>query len=118
MVSDSVIAVRYCVTISHTLRTTAFVSSCCRLSPADPFVGGGTVVLEAMRAGRVAVGSDISPLALFVSRGRCWMSPDDELERLREVGLALCKAGLSRRSAQHLCSRFKSAVIRLVWAIV
>lgn len=51
----------------------------------DPFVGGGTVVLEAMRAGRLGVGADISPLALFVSRGRCWTAPDGELEGLREV---------------------------------
>lgn len=51
----------------------------------DPFVGGGTVVLEAMRAGRLGVGADISPLALFVSRGRCWTASDSELERLKEV---------------------------------
>lgn len=51
----------------------------------DPFVGGGTVVLEAMRAGRLAVGSDISPLALFVSRGRSWVASDAELDGLRQV---------------------------------
>ncbi|CAN0478628.1 unnamed protein product, partial [Laminaria digitata] len=68
-------------------------------SPTDPFVGGGTVVLEAMRAGRVAVGSDISPLALFVSRGRCWMSSDDELDRLREASRSIASAASAK-----LCS--------------
>lgn len=51
----------------------------------DPFVGGGTVVLEAMRSGRLGVGSDISPLALFVSQGRCWTASHSELDGLREV---------------------------------
>ena len=85
---------------------TAFLPCCCRLSPSDLFVGGGTVVLEAMRAGRVAVGSDISPLALFVSRGRCWTSSDDELDRLREVSLALCQLEFPRRNTQRLYCTF------------
>jgi hypothetical protein len=34
----------------------------------DPFSGGGTSLVEASAAGRVAVGSDISELAAFVSR--------------------------------------------------
>lgn len=46
---------------------------------ADPFMGGGTVVLEAVRAGRLAYGGDVNPIALEVawartrwwSRGRC-----------------------------------------------
>lgn len=52
---------------------------------ADPFVGGGTVIVEAMRAGRFGIGSDISPLALFVSRGRTWTASITELEGLRKV---------------------------------
>lgn len=34
----------------------------------DPFVGGGTTLVEARLGGRLAVGSDLNPLAVFVSR--------------------------------------------------
>lgn len=34
----------------------------------DPFVGGGTTLVEARLAGRPALGSDLNPLAVFVSR--------------------------------------------------
>lgn len=34
----------------------------------DPFVGGGTTLIEARLAGRLAIGSDLNPLAVFVSR--------------------------------------------------
>lgn len=43
------------------------------------------MVLEALRAGRVGIGSDISPLALFVARGRTWTASNIELDELREV---------------------------------
>src|SRR5215210_602980 len=35
---------------------------------ADYFVGGGTTLVEARRAGRLAVGSDINSLSVFVSQ--------------------------------------------------
>ena len=40
----------------------------------DPFMGGGTVIVEAMLAGRQAYGRDVNPLALEVgwSRTRLW----------------------------------------------
>jgi hypothetical protein len=34
----------------------------------DPFVGGGTTLVEARLAGRLGLGSDLNPLAVFVSR--------------------------------------------------
>src|SRR5690348_14082790 len=34
----------------------------------DPFMGGGTTLIEALAAGRHAVGSDINSLACFVTR--------------------------------------------------
>lgn len=34
----------------------------------DPFVGGGTTVVEAMRLGRAGVGFDINELAIFISQ--------------------------------------------------
>lgn len=42
----------------------------------DPFMGGGTVAIEGLRAGRRRiVGCDVSPLATFVSTGRTWLPP-------------------------------------------
>ena len=37
----------------------------------DPFCGGGTVLVEAKRAGRAASGSDLSPVAALVAGARC-----------------------------------------------
>lgn len=36
----------------------------------DPYMGGGTTVIEAMVAGRRAIGSDINSLAVFVARAK------------------------------------------------
>lgn len=36
----------------------------------DPFCGGGTTVVESLRAGRRVIGSDLNPLARFVTLGK------------------------------------------------
>lgn len=48
----------------------------------DPFVGGGTTLVEAMVSGRHAVGADISSLATFVSEVKTTILSEDELARL------------------------------------
>lgn len=48
----------------------------------DPYVGGGTSLVEAMALGRNAVGIDISELAEFVARAKTTILTDVELERL------------------------------------
>lgn len=48
----------------------------------DPFVGGGTTLVEAMVSGRHAIGADISSLATFVSEVKTTLYSDAELERL------------------------------------
>jgi hypothetical protein len=49
----------------------------------DPFVGGGTTLVEALASGRHAIGADISSLATFVSEVKTTLYTEDELDRLR-----------------------------------
>ncbi len=46
----------------------------------DPFVGGGTTLVESIAAGRDAIGSDLNPLATFVSRAKTTILTDLELD--------------------------------------
>ena len=49
----------------------------------DPFVGGGTTVVEAMRMGRTCIGSDINELALFICKVKSTVLGRSELELLK-----------------------------------
>ncbi len=49
----------------------------------DPFVGGGTTLVEAMALGRHGLGADISSLAQFVTDVKTTLYRDDELELIR-----------------------------------
>ena len=51
---------------------------------ADYFVGGGTTLVEAMRSGRLAIGSDINALAVFVSRVKTRRYTAGELAQVLE----------------------------------
>lgn len=48
----------------------------------DPFVGGGTTLVEALATGRDAIGVDISSLATFVSEVKTTIYTEKELVRL------------------------------------
>lgn len=48
----------------------------------DPFVGGGTTLVEAMAVGRRAIGSDINSLATFVTQVKTTPLKEDEIEFL------------------------------------
>lgn len=48
----------------------------------DPHVGGGTTLVEAVAAGREAVGVDISTLAEFVTAIKCTVFSEAELQKL------------------------------------
>ncbi|MCA9488292.1 MAG: hypothetical protein KC621_00150 [Myxococcales bacterium] len=51
----------------------------------DPFCGGGTVLVEARIAGRVAIGRDVSPIALMVASGRATTWTEEQLTRARSA---------------------------------
>ena len=52
----------------------------------DPYVGGGTSLVEAMALGRHAVGVDISELAEFVAKVKTLVLSEGELDRLNSMG--------------------------------
>jgi hypothetical protein len=65
----------------------------------DPFCGGGTVLVEAMLAGRQAWGRDLSPVAVRVARLRTGLVDEATLTAFRS---AARKATASARSAEKL----------------
>jgi hypothetical protein len=65
----------------------------------DPHVGGGTTLVEALAAGRQAVGVDISSLAEFVANVKCTVYSDAELETLeRWAGFVAASVDIHRPS--------------------
>lgn len=61
----------------------------------DPFVGGGTTLVEAMVSGRHAIGADISSLATFVSEVKTTLYSDDELARLSQWAARISDQGIN-----------------------
>lgn len=65
----------------------------------DPFVGGGTTAVEALRMGRRCIGTDINELALFVSKVKTTVLRSDEISFLQswfsnfEKSLRVAKSG-------------------------
>lgn len=51
-------------------------------SLADPFCGGGTLLVEGLIAGRRVYGSDLNPIATLVATARCAVLSDDDIEAL------------------------------------
>lgn len=49
----------------------------------DPFVGGGTTLVEARLAGRPAVGADLNQLAVFVSRAKARPCSPEQIAAMR-----------------------------------
>jgi hypothetical protein len=73
----------------------------------DPFCGGGTTVVEALSQGRMAVGSDLSELALFIAAAKTTPLSESQLNRVAEW-LAITTAdiapllGSSKRGEESL----------------
>jgi DNA methylase len=58
----------------------------------DPHVGGGTTLVEALAAGRSAIGVDISALAEFVARVKSTIYAEAELNKLESWSARVSKA--------------------------
>jgi len=80
----------------------------------DPFVGGGTTLVEASALGRSSLGIDLNELAVFVSQAKTTLLEDLRLSELLEWGLrSFSRLRLRARDAQishprhpkHVCSR-------------
>lgn len=66
----------------------------------DPYMGGGTTIVEAMAAGRRVVGSDINSLAVFITRVKTTpLSCEDFLAVQNWAGIA--KSQISYRYARN-----------------
>jgi DNA modification methylase len=71
----------------------------------DPFCGSGTVIVEAMLAGRDAFGTDLNPLAVELTRLKTTPRTDEELARLVECARAAAAVAEERRAKKAGASR-------------
>jgi len=66
----------------------------------DPFCGSGTVLVESMAGGRVAVGVDASPLAILIAKVRSTLLDQAACERLvmaaQEISAEACERARKR----------------------
>ena len=63
----------------------------------DPFVGSGTVAVEALAAGRLAVGNDLNPLAVAIARCKVHAWTHDEFVALAAACKKVCAFADDRR---------------------
>jgi len=86
----------------------------------DPFCGSGTVLVEAMLTGRAAIGSDLNPVAVMLSRAKTFPHAPIKTEALVDAARSAAdfagqrrkaKAGASRRLPQEDVSSFAPHVL-------
>ncbi len=86
----------------------------------DPFCGSGTILVEAMLAGRDAVGTDLNPLAVMLARAKTYPRACERtaslVEGAREVAAYAdarrkAKAGASRRLPREDVAMFAPHVL-------
>lgn len=71
----------------------------------DPFCGSGTVLVEAMLAGRMPLGVDLNPLAVRLARLKTTRTSEAEVERFVAAAAAVAEVAEARRKARAGASR-------------
>ncbi|MGH8196462.1 MAG: TRM11 family SAM-dependent methyltransferase [Woeseiaceae bacterium] len=81
----------------------ALIATCTRPGDLvlDPFVGGGTTLVEALMLGRRAIGTDVSSLAVFISTVKTTPLPESLIVNLERWIAALPPKLNLRRSPVH-----------------
>lgn len=79
----------------------------------DPFCGSGTVLVEAVLAGRAAVGIDVNPLSILLSRVKCGKTNGaTRAAILKQADLAMQDADERRRAKMPPHKLYSTAVRR------
>lgn len=71
----------------------------------DPFCGSGTVLVESMLAGRSAIGSDLNPLAVMLSRAKTFPHPPAKTEALVKAAEGVAEFADAKRKAKSGASK-------------
>lgn len=71
----------------------------------DPFCGSGTVLIEAMLAGRNAVGTDLNPLAVMLARSKTYPRKPEATAALVEAARGVAAFADARRKAKSGATR-------------
>lgn len=74
----------------------------------DPFMGGGTTLVEALALGRDSVGVDISSLAAFVANVKTMVLSEGELSALTRW-LEKAKASINTRNESRACDHYAAS---------
>ena len=64
----------------------------------DPFMGGGTTLVESRALGRIAVGSDVSSLAVFLAKTKTTVLTEDDRHTVRRWADSVVANALSLRN--------------------
>ncbi|MDB4943441.1 MAG: modification methylase [Labilithrix sp.] len=71
----------------------------------DPFCGSGTVLVEAMLAGRDAIGTDLNPLAVMLARAKTYPRKPEAIAALLKAAEDVAAFADARRKAKQGASR-------------
>jgi hypothetical protein len=89
----------------HPLSAARLVAAFVKGRVLDPFCGSGTVLVEAMIAGRPAVGTDLNPLAVRLAQCKTRPRSPAELARLVQLAADCAAEADARRKAKAGASR-------------